>query len=310
MTPDISIVIAAHNAEKTIQETLESVFLQEGVAFEAIVVDDGSSDATGPVARRLHDPRLMVTTTANRGVSRARNTGLWLARAPLVLFVDADDMLLPGALKTMVAAMDSHPEHVACLAGFRKFAGSDREPRKAALERLSRVPAKETLRHLIGKNFVVNGGTLCIRTRIARETGGYDPNLRLGEDWEFWCRLAEKGDFLPLRDTVALLYRQTPSGAQMRLRGTADAPNFAAVEAIHRRSELRRRFTDQELKERRRLAELDTYWSAARNELVRRNWRSFARYLAVGAVKYPDSLLQWRLVKPFLAGATRSLFKS
>lgn len=310
MNPEISIVIAAHEAEATIRETLESVFLQEGVAFEAIVVDDGSGDRTGAIARSLRDSRLSVMTTANRGVSRARNTGLWLARAPLVLFLDADDLLLPGALAAMVRAMTAEPERVACLAGFRKFVGSWREPRSAALERLARVPETDTLKHLIGKNFVVNGGALCVRSRIAREVGGYDASLKLGEDWEFWCRLAERGDFLPLRETVALLYRQSPGGAQMRLRGTAKRPNFAAVEAIHGREELRRRFSERELRRRRRLAELDAYWSAARNELLRRNWKGFAEYLARGAVRYPDSLLQWRLMKPFLRGATRSLFRS
>ncbi len=310
MSPEISIVIAAHEAEATIRETLESVFLQEGVGFEVIVVDDGSRDRTGTIARALRDARLSVMTTANHGVSRARNTGLWLARAPLVLFLDADDLLLPGALSAMVRAMDADPERVACLAGFRKFVGSWREPRSAALERLSRVPETDTLKHLIGKNFIVNGGTLCVRSRVAREVGGYDASLKLGEDWEFWCRLAERGDFLPLRDTIVLLYRQSPAGAQMRLRGTAKRPNFAAVDAIHRREELRRRFSEQELRYRRRLAELDTYWSAARNELVRRNWKGFAEYLARGAVRYPDSLLQWRLMKPFLTGATRSLFRS
>ncbi len=309
MTPDVTIVIAAYNAEATIRETLESVLLQEGARFEIIVVDDGSQDATDEAARSLSDPRLLVTTTVNRGVGRARNTGLWLARAPLVLFLDADDLLLPGALKAMVAPMKADAERVACLAGYRKFRGSTREPRSAALERLQRIPERDTLRELIGKNFVVNGGTLCIRTRVAREIGGFDPDLRLGEDWEFWCRLAERGDFLPLRSTIALLYRQAPAGAQMRLRGTADEPNFAAVDAIHRRAELRRRFSEEELRARRRLAELDTYWGAARNELVRKNWRGFARYVARGAVRYPDSLLHWRLVKPFLSGATRTLFK-
>lgn len=308
MTPDVTIVIAAFDAEATIREALESVLLQEGPSFEIIVVDDGSRDGTEEEARRLRDPRLMVTRTMNRGVGRARNTGLWLARAQLVLFLDADDLLLPGALKAMVRPMKADPERVACLAGYRKFRGSFREPRAVALERLQRIPERDTLRELIGKNVVVNGGTLCIRTRAAREIGGFDPELRLGEDWEFWCRLAERGDFLPLRNTVALLYRQAPTGAQMRLRGTADEPNFAAVDAIHRRAELRRRFSEEELRARRRLAELDTYWSAARNELFRKNWRGFARYVARGAVRYPDSLLHWRLVKPFISGATRTLF--
>ncbi|MCP8939773.1 glycosyltransferase family 2 protein [Alsobacter sp. SYSU M60028] len=298
--PHVCVVTAAHNVADFIGETLASVLAQSLRDIEIIVVDDGSTDATAEVAAGLGDPRIRVISTPNRGVSAARNRGLAECRAPYVLFLDGDDLLTPDALERMAAALDERPRCVAAVALLAKI---DLSGRPLGRPDPARLPSRDILRQLVGRNFIVNGGAICMRTHAARAVGGFDPRLRLGEDWDLWCRLAALGEFAMMPDLVSALYRVRPSGANVQLGGTALAPNFEAVEAVFSRPEIRANLTTEELLARRRLAELNAYWSAARNALVQRRLGHFLVYLGVGLWRYPDSLLQGRLIARYVAGA-------
>jgi hypothetical protein len=161
------------------------------------------------------------------------------------------------------------------------------------------LPATDTLRHLLRKNIIVNGGALCIRTEAARRVGGYDARLRFAEDLEFWCRLAALSDFVPISGGAVLKYRLRRSGANWNLAGTPFHPNLEALEVIFAAPALRERFSKRELRRYRRLAEINTHWLAARNALTERRLGRFAQYLVAGALRYPDSALQWRLIYVF-----------
>src|SRR5208282_4080287 len=114
MSPRVTVVIAAYNAESYLRETIESVLAQRLQDIEVIVVDDGSTDGTLEILRAFSDHRLTVLRQRNSGVSAARNAGLAAARAPYIFFLDADDMLVPDALYRMVSTLDARPQRVAC----------------------------------------------------------------------------------------------------------------------------------------------------------------------------------------------------
>ena len=99
----ISIIVPVYNAAETLPDCLKSILSQEGVDFEVILVNDGSTDDSGIVCDRLAaaDPRVTAIHQLNGGVSSARNAGLEAATGEYVAFVDADDALLEGALKNM-----------------------------------------------------------------------------------------------------------------------------------------------------------------------------------------------------------------
>lgn len=99
----ISIIVPVYNAAKTLQDCVKSILSQEGVDFEVILVNDGSTDDSGIVCDRLaaEDARVTAIHQLNGGVSSARNSGLEAAKGEYVTFVDADDALLEGALKAM-----------------------------------------------------------------------------------------------------------------------------------------------------------------------------------------------------------------
>jgi glycosyltransferase involved in cell wall biosynthesis len=304
--PCVTVVIAAYNAERFIQQTLDSVFGQSLGNIELIVVDDGSTDATPEILAAAADRRLVVMRQKNAGVSAARNAGLAAARAPYIFFLDADDILLPDALRGMVATLDRMPQRVACFAHHLRIAEDGTPLSEGADLRWKYFPATDTLRHLVAKNFIVCGA-ICIRTEAARAVAGFNATLRLGEDWEFWCRLAVLGDFAAMPDHIALQYRQRFASANYRLRKTPLRQNFDAIDAVFSNPAIRQKFTPAELKHRRRLAEIDAFWAGARNEYVRNRAVSFFRHLIVGVLWYPDSVLRPRLVFLFVRDLLRHL---
>jgi glycosyltransferase involved in cell wall biosynthesis len=298
VVPQVAVVTAAYNVESYIGATIASVLEQTLPSFEMIVVDDGSRDATAGIVAAVDDRRVRLISTPNNGAGAARNRGLAACRAPLVSFLDADDLLIPDALERMVATMTASPGQVACFGHHIKI-----DENGAALgstaPRSRPLPAQDTLRHLLRKNIIVNGGTVCIRTEAARRVGGYNPSLRFAEDLEFWCRLAVLSDFVPISGRAVLKYRLRRSGANWSLAGTPFRPNLEALEVIFAAPALRQRFTERELRRYRRLAEINVHWLAARNALTEGRVVRFAQYLIAGALRYPESVLQWRLIHLF-----------
>lgn len=111
--PLVSIVIPCRDAARWIAETVGSALGQPGVAVEVVVVDDGSTDGSAEVVERFGDPRVNVIRQHPHGASRARNVGTRATRGEYVQYLDADDVLQPGALAARVAALESKGADVA-----------------------------------------------------------------------------------------------------------------------------------------------------------------------------------------------------
>src|SRR4051812_36397661 len=105
MVDGVSLVIPTRDRSQILLETVRLTLLQRHVAFELIVVDDGSSDGTADALEALGDPRLVVVRNAvNRGVAHARNRGIDQARHPWVAFLDDDDRWSPDKLRMQLDA--------------------------------------------------------------------------------------------------------------------------------------------------------------------------------------------------------------
>jgi glycosyltransferase involved in cell wall biosynthesis len=302
--PKVTVVIAAYNAERFIRQTLDSVFAQTLQDVELIVVDDGSTDGTAAILSAVDDRRLSVLRQPNGGVSAARNAGLALARAPYIFFLDADDVLLPDALQRMVATLEDNPERVACFAHHVRISEDGTELSRRSDLPFKMFPADDTLRNLVTKNFIVCGA-ICIRTEAARRVRGFHPELKWGEDWEFWCRLAVLADFAAMPDAIVLLYRQHGGSANSRWRNSPIRPDYKAIEAVYSNPAVRRQLPVSELQHRKRLAHIDAFWTAARNAYVQGRTVEFLTYVIVGTLRYPDSVLRPGLVYLFLRGLRR-----
>jgi glycosyltransferase involved in cell wall biosynthesis len=114
--PSVSVITPFLNAEKFIQETVESVFAQTYDNWELLLADDGSTDASTDMARHYAQERpervryLEHQGHANRGASASHNMGIRHAKGKYVAMLDADDVWLPHKLQRQVALLESHPE--------------------------------------------------------------------------------------------------------------------------------------------------------------------------------------------------------
>ncbi|MEM9453164.1 MAG: glycosyltransferase [Myxococcota bacterium] len=108
--PKVSIYIPAFNAERTLREAVDSALAQDFGDLEVCVVDDGSTDRTRQVLERHYtdDPRVRWKSLAHAGISAASNAAIELGRGPYIGQLDADDVLRPHAVRTLVEILDAH----------------------------------------------------------------------------------------------------------------------------------------------------------------------------------------------------------
>lgn len=182
-SPDVSIIVPCFDQGGYLHEALLSVFEQTFRSFEIVVIDDGSTDPTTlRVLDRLDLPRIRLIRQANRGLPAARNAGIDIARGRYVVPLDADDVIAPRFLETLIAAIQSDERAAYAHCWSRLFGAQD----------VIWVPRPWNAYQLLLANSVV--GCLLLRRDAWESAGGYDESLIHGnEDWDLWVRLAGAG---------------------------------------------------------------------------------------------------------------------
>lgn len=226
----MSVVVPAYRAAGWIARTLGSVADQTFTSWQCVVVDDGSDDDTmgAAVAAVGADPRFVVVSRENGGVSAARNTGLALVdqRARFVAFVDADDLWHRHALVTLTTALDARPDASGVTGNARRVdeAGVPVDLGNHERRVRGRVALDGRRLRLLGMDEDTDFAALAVSGRIwppamglfradrVRAVGGFDETLAIGEDWDLYLRLARTGP-LVFVDQVIVDYRQHPASA-------------------------------------------------------------------------------------------------
>jgi len=180
----VSVVIPCYNHAQFLAEAIESVLAQSYSNFEIIVVDDGSIDHTAEVVRCYSPVRYVYQE--NAGLSSARNTGLRQSCGEFLVFLDADDRLLPHALETGISCMREHPE-CAFVSGHCRVIDS----RGAILPspRQLRIEREHYLALLRGGTYIWCPATVLYRRQIFDFVGGFDPALKRVEDHPLYLRI-------------------------------------------------------------------------------------------------------------------------
>ena len=185
MRPGVTVVIPTRNRVSLLRQTLASALGQTGVDHEVVVVDDGSTDGTADYLSAVTDPRLRIlTSSAGRGVSEARNAGLAAARYEWVAFLDDDDLWAPDKLAAQVRVAGEGVEWVTVGAvdvdDRLQVTGGARPP----------LAQKDTPRLLHANNIPGGGSGTMVRTQLVRRLGGFDPALQTLADWDLWLRVS------------------------------------------------------------------------------------------------------------------------
>lgn len=201
--PLVSVVIPCYNQAHFLPEAIESALSQTYHSIEVIVVDDGSPDNTAEVVARY--PGVRCVRQENRGLGGARNSGFRASNGEYVLFLDADDRLMPNAVTAHLSCFGQHPE-----AGFvvgdidnigldGSHLGSPRWP----------LLIGDVYEDVLKVNHVANGIAVMWRRWVFEQMGGFKPCCSPAEDIELLLRASRAFRSAHHRSTVAQ-YRRYP----------------------------------------------------------------------------------------------------
>lgn len=182
--PFISVVIPLYNKEKSIAQSLKSVLNQAYTHFEIVVVDDGSTDKSVEEVRSIGDDRIQLLGQSNAGPSKARNTGVKNSKGDWIVFLDADDELLPDALSIFAEIIVEHQDVdiIDCNRYVRR--GNDEQLGFHPLEGYVKNPFKECFYGLVSPG---EGRAAFRKTLLLKRP--YHEKIRRFEDAELIIRL-------------------------------------------------------------------------------------------------------------------------
>jgi glycosyltransferase involved in cell wall biosynthesis len=187
--PRVSVICAAYNGEAFLPRTIAGLRSQELGDFEAIFVDDGSTDATPGILAGIEDPRFVVATNdRNRHINYTRNRAASLARASYVAVTDQDDVSHPSRLRRQVAFLDAHPKVSAVYSQIRYINGLDQPVGASDPWAYSGQQARVAF---MFHNFVTHS-TLMFRRDHAPDPV-YVSDYPLCEDYSLLVKLADSG---------------------------------------------------------------------------------------------------------------------
>ena len=187
--PQISVIVPVYNSENTAEQALRSVLCQTYQNFELIVVDDGSTDRSWEIVKKLEleDSRIRAfRNEVNIGLMKTLNRAISLAHTPLLARLDSDDEMLPTRLEKQFNYLNQHPD-VAVVGTWYSFMG-----RSQKFDRLFRLPVtpSEIQQQLLVANPICHSSVM-IRKDIFESLGGYRDEFRNSEDYDLWLRLSK-----------------------------------------------------------------------------------------------------------------------
>jgi len=180
----VSVVIPCYNQGRFLGEAIDSVLRQTCPPIDLIVVDDGSTDDTADVAQRYAEVKYL--RQPNDGAPSARNRGLRSSQGEFVLFLDADDRLLPEALALGVRALRDHADW-AFVTGHVRLVSADGAPESTPPQAHA---AGDQFLALLRSNYIWTPGAVLYRRSVLDTLGAFDPAARASADYELNVRIA------------------------------------------------------------------------------------------------------------------------
>jgi glycosyltransferase involved in cell wall biosynthesis len=182
----VSVVMGVRNGADTLATTIESLTSQQGVDLEVIVVNDGSTDATGEILDALaaDDDRLRVFHREGRGLTESLIEGCQMAKGEFIARQDAGDWSLPGRLQRQAACLRAHPEASLCSTHARWLV-----PEGATVQ----INTPDAGRLSDGLTGPATHGSVMMRRNAYLEAGGYRSAFYYAQDIDLWSRLVEVG---------------------------------------------------------------------------------------------------------------------
>jgi hypothetical protein len=231
MKPTVSVVMAAYNGARLIGETLESLSRQTMTDWEAIVVDDASTDATPDIVAHWPDARVrLVVLSANGGPVRARNRALAQARGRYIAALDQDDLCHPDRFARQVRYLDETPA-TALVATAAQVMTGDGARRPVAHPQ---VTSPALVGWMLGLGNPLVWSSVMLRAEAARALDPFTrPDLLYAEDFDLYHRMAPFGAVARI-DAPLVTYRSHAGGASQRYEARMLASATLVLAEAHR----------------------------------------------------------------------------
>lgn len=222
-TPQVSVILPTYNRIEYLQRSINSVLNQSYQDWELIIWDDGSEDGTGKYCNYLEDSRIRYFWHENQGVAAARNQAIAQSSGFYLAFLDSDDEWLPEKLMNQMSFIYSQPSLEFIFGNFRNVnLLSDKttiafDDVQGALSKLLTSDegnynflVHDKFLECIASENVIATDTVLMKRELIDTLGGFDEQLRNGEDFELWWRMGLAGKKLGYT-TLLLLNRYKPS---------------------------------------------------------------------------------------------------
>jgi glycosyltransferase involved in cell wall biosynthesis len=204
--PLISVVMPVYNAEKYLEEAIESILSQSYENFEFIILNDGSTDRSLEIIKKFskRDPRIKVISRNNKGLSATLNEGINLARGKYFARQDADDISNIDRFKKQVRFMDENPSISLLGTNYRIV---DEKGNHLNMTDVFTHPKDLKMAVIFSNQF--GHGSIMLRKEILKQTGSYENCL--AEDYDLWTKVSRVGQIANLEEPL-YSWRLTNSG--------------------------------------------------------------------------------------------------
>ncbi len=214
MTPLVSVLIPAFNAERFIAQTLRSATAQTWPRTEIIVVDDGSTDETLAVARRFASRQVSIVTQKNRGAAAARNAAFDLSQGEYIQWLDADDVLAPDKIATQLGAVnDSSTKRTLLSGAWGHFLYRVRRAKFVPSPLWADLTPLEWLLRKMEHDTYMQTATWLVSRELTETAGPWDTRLLGDDDGEYFCRVLSASDGIHFVNNARTYYRISGSGS-------------------------------------------------------------------------------------------------
>ena len=192
----VSICIPTYNRKDYLKETLDSILAQTYKDYEIVIVDDGSTDGTRDMIKKLPIP-VTYHWQPNAGESAARNKLLELAKGEFITFIDSDDLLFPYAIEQLLETLYKHGPDVIVYGTYIRIDEKGNQLKR----KKRRLPSGNITAELFDRIYVHSCGTMC-KKKILPQAGGFDASLHVCSPYVLWLKLSLKYRFVPVEKPV------------------------------------------------------------------------------------------------------------
>lgn len=235
-TPLVSVLMPVFNAEKYLDEAIQSVLNQTYQNFEFLIINDGSSDKSASIIKAFakQDARIKFFDQGNKGLIATLNFGLSVASGEYIARFDSDDICLPERLKLQVNFLNENKQISAVGTGVSLIDDQGCEIGSGPFSKMKYTHQEIDRSHLKGYGGNIIHPSAMYRKNIALDLEGYSHHYPCAEDFDFWLRFAEVGKLANLPQ-VLLLYRQHIDSIGYRNRKLQISSTKKALESAFKR---------------------------------------------------------------------------